>query len=129
MLPTNRITEKIFVFYWFWLIFLLVITFISLIYYSTLFFAKSPRWRDKFLAIAINDTKVRRSLQSWLVYLEQEFQMARSRGEMTRQKEVHEYLAEMPATHFFFLYLVGLNVDYGTLKDLSHEMLDLVGLT
>ena len=58
MLPTNRITEKIFVFYWFWLIFLLVITFISLIYYSTLFFAKSPRWRDRFLAIAINDTKV-----------------------------------------------------------------------
>ena len=46
---------------------------------------------------------------------------------MTRQDEVHEFLAKLPATHFFFLYLVGLNVDYETLKDLSHEIFDLVG--
>ena len=58
LLPTNRITEKIFVFYWFWLIFLLLITTLSFIYYCSLFYTKSPRWRDRFLAIAINDTKV-----------------------------------------------------------------------
>ena len=46
---------------------------------------------------------------------------------MTRQDEVHEFLAKLPATHFFFLYLVGLNVDYETLKDLSHKIFDLVG--
>ena len=55
--------------------------------------------------------------------------MARSRGEMTRQEKVHEFLAKLPATKFFFLYLVGLNVDYGTLKDLSHEIFDLVRAT
>ena len=54
--------------------------------------------------------------------------MARSRGEMTRQEEVHEFLAKLSSTHFFFLYLVGLNVDYETLKDLSHEIFDLVGI-
>ena len=58
LLATNRITEKIFVFYWFWLIFLAIISTLSFIYYCTLFYTKSPRWRDRFLAIAINDTKV-----------------------------------------------------------------------
>ena len=62
LLATNRITEKIFVFYWFWLIFLVIITSLSFTYYCTLFYTKSARWRDRFLAIAINDTKVLGSL-------------------------------------------------------------------
>ena len=58
LLGTNRITEKIFVFYWFWLITLIIITLLSFIYYCTMFCSKSIRWRDRFLAISINDTKV-----------------------------------------------------------------------
>ena len=55
--------------------------------------------------------------------------MARSRGEMTRQEEVHEFLAKLSSTHFFFLYLVGLNVDYETLKALSHKIYELSSST
>ena len=58
LLATNRITEIIFVFYWFWLIILAFITIISFIYYCSLFLSRSVRWRDRFLAIAINDTRV-----------------------------------------------------------------------
>ena len=58
LLATNRITEKIFVFYWFWLITLIIITLLSFLYYCTMFCSKSIRWRDRFLAISINDTKV-----------------------------------------------------------------------
>ena len=52
--------------------------------------------------------------------------MARSKGKMTKKEMVQKYLADMPATQFFFFYLVGLNVDYETLGDLSDEIYDLV---
>ena len=52
--------------------------------------------------------------------------MARSKGKMTKKEMVQKYLANMPATQFFFFYLVGLNVDYNTLGDLSNEIFDLV---
>lgn len=48
---------------------------------------------------------------------------------MTKQDLVHEYLTNLPATHFFFLYLVGLNVDYETLKVLSHKIYELSNYT
>ena len=52
--------------------------------------------------------------------------MARSKGKMTKKEMVQKYLADMPTTQFFFFYLVGLNVDYETLGDLSDEIYDLV---
>jgi len=111
LLAPNRITEKIFVFYWFWLLILSVITILSFIYYCTLFCSKSVRWRDRFLAIAINDTR--------------EFQDAKNPDDLTHQEKVHKYLGTMAPTKFFFLYLVGQNVDYMTLKALSNKMCDL----
>ena len=48
---------------------------------------------------------------------------------MTKQDLVHEYLTDLPATQFFFLYLVGLNVDYETLKALSHKIYELSSST
>ena len=48
---------------------------------------------------------------------------------MTKQDLVHEYLTNIPATKFFFLYLVGLNVDYETLKALSHKITEFSGYT
>ena len=58
LLGTNRITEKIFVFIWFWLIFLLITSTCSICYYCLLLFSKNEKWRDRFIAISINDTKV-----------------------------------------------------------------------
>jgi len=111
LLATNRITEIIFVFYWFWLIILAFITIISFIYYCSLFLSRSVRWRDRFLAIAINDTR--------------EFQDAKNQDDLSYQDKVHRYLGTMPSTKFFFLYLVGQNVDYETLKALSNKMYEL----
>ena len=42
------------------------------------------------------------------------------------QEQVHDYLGTLPSTKFFFLYLVGQNVDYDTLKALSHKIYELV---
>jgi len=107
-LATNRITEKIFVFYWFWLGLLFIITLLSFIYYCTMFCSTSVRWRDRFLAIAINDTKD-----------------AKNQDDLSHQDKVHKHLGTMSATKFFFLYLVGQNVDYETLKALSHKIYEL----
>ena len=41
LLATNTIIEKIFVFLWFWLIFLLLASFINFAYYSILIFCKN----------------------------------------------------------------------------------------
>ena len=60
------------------------------------------------------------------VNLQQEFQDAKNQDDLSHQDRVHKHLGTMSATKFFFLYLVGQNVDYETLKALSHKIYELV---
>ena len=53
MLATNNIIEKIFLFLWFWLGFLLITSAYSFIYFAVLMFAPSHRLRMYFLSFAI----------------------------------------------------------------------------
>ena len=58
LLGTNRLTEMMMVALWWWLGVLLITSMASLSYYIILLTSSSVTWRDRFLAIAINDTKV-----------------------------------------------------------------------
>ena len=58
LLGTNRLTEMMMVALWWWLGVLLITSVASLSYYIILLTSSSVTWRDRFLAIAINDTKV-----------------------------------------------------------------------
>ena len=58
LLGTNRLTEMMMVALWWWLGVLLITSLASLSYYVILLTSTSVSWRDRFLAIAINDTKV-----------------------------------------------------------------------
>jgi len=99
ILATNIATEKVFIFMWFWLIILFLITLIGIIYYGILFFSKDVAWRDRLLAVAINSTKG-----------------AKINSEKQKEEEVHMFLKNLPPSKFFFLYLLGHNVDYNSLK-------------
>ena len=61
LLGTNRLTEMVMVGLWWWLGALLLTSLASLSYYVILLTSTSVVWRDRFLAIAINDTKVTQS--------------------------------------------------------------------
>ena len=58
---------------------------------------------------------------------QQEFQGGRSPSELTLEQEVHQFLKELPPTKFFFLYFVGHNLDYNSLKMLAQKLTDIVG--
>ena len=40
---------------------------------------------------------------------------------------MHQFLKELPPTKFFFLYFVGHNLDYNSLKMLAQKLTDIVG--
>jgi len=111
ILATNIATEKIFIFLWFWFIVLFLITLGAICYYSILFYSRDITWRDHFLSIAVNDTK--------------EFQEAKSDSERTKEEMCHIFLKNLPACKFFFLYLLGHNVDYCSLKEIVQKISDI----
>eukprot|EP00092_Neocalanus_flemingeri_P023947 GFUD01025978.1.p1 GENE.GFUD01025978.1~~GFUD01025978.1.p1 ORF type:complete len:471 (+),score=106.96 GFUD01025978.1:85-1497(+) len=111
ILATNIATEKVFIFLWFWLIILFFITLGAIMYYCILFFSKDVTWRDHFLAIAVNSTK--------------EFQGATTDSDKMKEEEIHIFLKKLPASKFFFLYLLGHNVDYISLKLIVEKISEL----
>jgi len=108
ILATNIITEKIFVFLWFWLLLLLVISTIVLLYFSLMLFSNNENIRNYFLAFTIRMrvSKLR----------------IRDTTEKDEKKKVVKYLRKLPSTNFFFLYLLASNVDYRCLQDLLKEI-------
>ena len=58
ILSVNRMSEKIFLLFWFWFMVLMIISICNIVYYAIMFFSKNVKWRDRFLAIAINETLV-----------------------------------------------------------------------
>ena len=58
----------------------------------------------------------------------QEFQDAKNEGEKTREEKVHIFLKNLPSTKFFFLYLIGHNVDYISLKNIVQNISELVSV-
>ena len=126
ILATNIATEKVFIFLWFWFIILFIITFIAIGYYCILFFSRDVAWRDHFLAIAVNSTKVDECFQSEVNLENQEFQGARNGPEKEKEERVHIFLKNLPAAKFFFLYMIGHNVDYLSLKEIVQKITDIV---
>ena len=56
----------------------------------------------------------------------QEFQEAKNVSERTKEEEVHIFLKNLPPSKFFFLYLLGHNVDYISLKEIVQKISDVV---
>ena len=56
----------------------------------------------------------------------QEFQEAKSDSERTKEEMCHIFLKNLPASKFFFLYLLGHNVDYCSLKEIVQKISDIV---
>lgn len=108
ILATNIATEKVFIFLWFWFIVLFFITLTAIGYYCILFFSRDVTWRDHFLAIAVKSTKG-----------------AKNDSEKTKEDEVQMFLKDLPASKFFFLYLLGHNVDYISLKQIVQKISDI----
>ena len=108
LLATNIITEKVFVFLWFWLIFLLIVSSVVIVYFSLMLFSWSEHIRNYFLAFAIRMkvSKLR----------------IKDSDEKDDKKKVVKYLKKIPSTNFFFLYLLASNIDYRCLQDLLKEI-------
>ena len=64
-MATNNIIEKIFIFLWFWLCFLFIVSFVSIFYFSLLLFSRSESIRNYFLSFAV---KVKVILVLMLLY-------------------------------------------------------------
>ena len=126
ILATNIATEKVFIFLWFWFIVLFFITLTAIGYYCILFFSRDVTWRDHFLAIAVKSTKVTITSQILNMIENQEFQGAKNDSEKTKEDEVQMFLKDLPASKFFFLYLLGHNVDYISLKQIVQKISDIV---
>ena len=58
--------------------------------------------------------------------VQQEFQGGITQGEVNLEEEVHKFLKDLPPTKFFFLYFVGHNLDYRSLKILAQRITDIV---
>jgi len=110
LLATNIITEKVFVFLWFWLFFLLIVSTCVIVYFCLMLFSKSEHIRNYFLAFAIR-MRVSKLRQTDI-------------NEKDDKKKVINYLGKLPSTNFFFLYLLASNVDTRCLQDLLREIAD-----
>ena len=53
LLSTNIIIEKIFLFLWFWLLFLLIVSLVSLAYFCVMAFSRNHNVRMYFLSFAV----------------------------------------------------------------------------
>ena len=109
ILATNIVTEKVFVFLWFWLIFLIINSACVALYYGLLLFSNNEGVRYYFLAFAVKTTRKKIRYDDKHGTLEQE---------ISEGKKVNKYLSKLPSTNFFFLYCLANNVDYSTLQDI-----------
>ena len=107
LLATNIVTEKVFVFLWFWLLILLILSAGVILYYCIMLFSRSNQVRNYLLAFTV---RVR---------------VSKLRIRETDEKDkgnVVKYLRALPSTNFFFLYMLASNVDYRCLQDLLREL-------
>jgi len=104
LLASNVITEKVFVFLWFWLFFLLIISTGVFIYLSLLLFSSNVTVRNYFLSFAV---KVRPK-NFW----------KRDDKSAKEERRLGDYLRKIPAPNFLFLYMLAGNVDRRTLGEI-----------
>ena len=107
LLATNIVTEKVFVFLWFWLLILLILSSGVILYYCMMLFSRSNQMRNYLLAFTV---RVR---------------VSKLRIRETDEKDkgnVVKYLRALPSTNFFFLYMLASNVDYRCLQYLLREL-------
>ena len=71
------------------------------------------------MTITSNNVKI-------LSLVQQEFQGGITQGEVSLEEEVHKFLKDLPPTKFFFLYFLGHNLDYRSLKILAQRITDIV---
>jgi len=109
ILATNIIIEKVFVFLWFWLVFLIIVSACVTIYYGFLFFSSSYNVREYFLAFAVRTTRKR---------LRWNDNQGTLKEEKMENRKVNRYLTLLPSTNFFFLYLLAKNLDHNTLQEI-----------
>lgn len=102
--PANVITEKVFVFLWFWLFFLLILSTGVFIYLSLLLFSPSVTVRNYFLSFAV---KVRPK-NFW----------KREDKSAKEERRLGDYLRNIPAPNFLFLYMLAGNVDRKTMGEI-----------
>jgi len=107
LLSLNIIIEKIFVFLWFWLIFLIITSLLNFLYYALMIFSKNTYLRQHFLAFAVRTTKKK------IRWEENEGTIDR---EKRAQKNTLKYLKTLNSEDFLFLYGIGRNVDSSTLN-------------
>ena len=107
ILSTNIATEKVFIIFWFWLIILFIISFVSFGYYCIMFLNSDPNWRTRFLNIAFNSTKTSGSLGD---------------KRSSEASQANEFLKSLEPSNFFFLYLLAQNVDYMALRKIVMEI-------
>jgi len=104
LLASNVITEKVIVFLWFWLFFLLILSTGVFVYLSLLLFSQSVTIRNYFLSFAVGA----RPKNFW-------------KDKAKRVAEEHrlvKYLRKVPSWNFLFLYMLAGNVDRSTLGEI-----------
>lgn len=109
LLATNAITEKVFVFLWFWLFFLLLLDICVITYFGLLLFSGSPEIRNYFLTFAVRTRRKNYGKEG------------SKKGE-EEEERLAKYLRGLPGPNFLFLYMLSGNVDRGTLLDILKEL-------
>jgi len=109
ILATNIVIEKVFVFLWFWLIFLIINSACVVIYYGLLLFSNNNMIRQYFLAFAVKTPRKR---------LRRDVDKGTIKKESTEGKKVNKYLSKLAPTNFFFLYVLANNIDFNTLQEI-----------
>jgi len=112
LLATNIANEKVFIFLWFWYIALFLITLANIGYYCILFFSKDVKWRDRFIDISVRSTRSCESLEK----------DGCKRNSAELEDAMMIFLKNLSPSKFFFLYLIGKNVDYSSLKQLAQKV-------
>ena len=109
ILATNIVIEKVFVFLWFWLIFIIINSACVVIYYGLLLFSNNNKIRQFFLAFAVKIPRKK---------LLCEVDQGTIKRETTEGRKVNQYLSKLAPTNFFFLYVLSKNIDFNTLQEI-----------
>ena len=98
ILPINIVNEKIYIFLWFWMALLLVLTFLSNIF--RFFIIVSPR------------------IRAYLMYI---------RYRLIKKECINIIIKQTKMGDWFLLYLLGQNIDSVVFKEVVHELAKKLG--
>ena len=93
ILPLNIVNEKIYIFLWFWMVLLLMLTFMVIVYRAFIIF--SPRMR------------------AYLLYI---------RYRLVKKECINIIIKKTRFGDWFLLYMLGQNIDSIIYKELMHEL-------